>query len=202
MKFTLHANSYDWKFLPVDGATFTDSGTAPTHDAPNGSPVIDSAAIDQAAPTTGQTLTVSVTSHDPTPIRSPTPTRGRRTPAPASSVRPGETGSTLDVVHGRQQQPRRPDPCGGHTERRLRGRRARHDELGDDSRTPHRWRPSRIDGGQHRRTRSSPRRRPARTPMPTRRELHLCVEGRRRDREDPRGPAASPTPGPLAGGQR
>ena len=48
MKFTLHASSYDWKFLPIDGATFTDSGTASTHGAPNGPPVIDSASIDQA----------------------------------------------------------------------------------------------------------------------------------------------------------
>ena len=65
MKFTLHASSYDWKFLPIDGATFTDSGTASTHGAPNGQPVIDSASIDQGAPTTAQTLTVTVTSHDP-----------------------------------------------------------------------------------------------------------------------------------------
>ena len=28
LKLTLHATSYDWKFLPVAGSTFTDSGTA------------------------------------------------------------------------------------------------------------------------------------------------------------------------------
>jgi hypothetical protein len=28
LKFTLHATSYDWKFIPVAGKTFTDSGTA------------------------------------------------------------------------------------------------------------------------------------------------------------------------------
>jgi hypothetical protein len=27
LKFTLHANSYDWQFIPVAGQTFTDSGT-------------------------------------------------------------------------------------------------------------------------------------------------------------------------------
>ena len=36
MKLTLHPNSYDWKFLPVAGSTFTDSGSASVHDAPPG----------------------------------------------------------------------------------------------------------------------------------------------------------------------
>ncbi len=31
MKFTLHPDSYDWKFLPVAGKTFTDSGTTACH---------------------------------------------------------------------------------------------------------------------------------------------------------------------------
>ena len=38
-KLVLHPTSYDWTFLPVAGETFTDSGTASVHDAPNGSPV-------------------------------------------------------------------------------------------------------------------------------------------------------------------
>ena len=33
-KLTLHASSYDWKFLPIDGSTFTDSGTGTVHGAP------------------------------------------------------------------------------------------------------------------------------------------------------------------------
>ena len=97
MKFTLHANSYDWKFLPVDGATFTDSGTAPTHDAPNGSPVIDSAAIDQAAPTTGQTLTVSVTSHDPDADPVTYAYAWQKDTGTGFQPIAGETGSTLDL---------------------------------------------------------------------------------------------------------
>ena len=36
MKFTLHASSYDWQFLPIDGSTFTDSGTGTVHGAPGG----------------------------------------------------------------------------------------------------------------------------------------------------------------------
>jgi acid phosphatase type 7 len=31
LKLTLHAESYDWKFLPVSGTTFTDSGAASCH---------------------------------------------------------------------------------------------------------------------------------------------------------------------------
>ena len=34
MKFTLHATSYDWVFLPIAGSTFTDSGTRSVHGAP------------------------------------------------------------------------------------------------------------------------------------------------------------------------
>jgi acid phosphatase type 7 len=28
---TLHPNSYEWKFIPVAGKTFTDSGTSECH---------------------------------------------------------------------------------------------------------------------------------------------------------------------------
>ena len=31
LKFTLHANSYDWQFVPVAGQTFTDTGTTTCH---------------------------------------------------------------------------------------------------------------------------------------------------------------------------
>ncbi|MEY2581894.1 MAG: hypothetical protein QOE09_1743, partial [Ilumatobacteraceae bacterium] len=31
LELTLHADSYDWKFRPVAGATFTDSGTQHCH---------------------------------------------------------------------------------------------------------------------------------------------------------------------------
>ena len=36
MKFTLHATTYDWVFLPIAGSTFTDSGTGSVHAAPPG----------------------------------------------------------------------------------------------------------------------------------------------------------------------
>ena len=36
MKFTLHATSYDWEFLPIAGSTFTDSGTQAVHGPPGG----------------------------------------------------------------------------------------------------------------------------------------------------------------------
>jgi hypothetical protein len=31
IELTLHANSYDWQFIPIAGGTFTDSGTQATH---------------------------------------------------------------------------------------------------------------------------------------------------------------------------
>jgi acid phosphatase type 7 len=31
LKLTLHSGSYDWKFVPVAGKTFTDSGTTKCH---------------------------------------------------------------------------------------------------------------------------------------------------------------------------
>jgi hypothetical protein len=31
LELTLHANSYDWRFVPIAGATFTDSGTGSCH---------------------------------------------------------------------------------------------------------------------------------------------------------------------------
>jgi hypothetical protein len=31
LKLTLHANSYDWQFVPEVGKTYTDSGTTSCH---------------------------------------------------------------------------------------------------------------------------------------------------------------------------
>ena len=31
LKLTLHANSYDWQFVPIAGESFTDSGTGTPH---------------------------------------------------------------------------------------------------------------------------------------------------------------------------
>ncbi len=63
IKFTLHADSYDWQFLPVDGATFTDSGTASTHDAPNGAPTAAGQTV-TATEDTARTITLSGTDPD------------------------------------------------------------------------------------------------------------------------------------------
>ena len=46
MKFTLHATTYDWKFLPIAGSTFTDSGTAAVHGAPPAGNIAPAAAAD------------------------------------------------------------------------------------------------------------------------------------------------------------
>ena len=36
LKLTLHSTTYDWKFLPIAGSTFSDSGTGTVHAAPPG----------------------------------------------------------------------------------------------------------------------------------------------------------------------
>ena len=69
MKFTLHANSYDWVFLPIAGSTFTDSGTGTVHEAPpapNNAPVANNASFSiPAGASTGGTLTASDADSDP-----------------------------------------------------------------------------------------------------------------------------------------
>jgi Calcineurin-like phosphoesterase len=37
LKLTLHANGYDWQFIPIAGSTFTDSGSGTCHAAPGAS---------------------------------------------------------------------------------------------------------------------------------------------------------------------
>jgi fibronectin type 3 domain-containing protein len=37
LKLTLHANSYDWQFVPTPGSTLADSGSSPVHGMPSGS---------------------------------------------------------------------------------------------------------------------------------------------------------------------
>ena len=68
-KLTLHADSYDWVFLPMDGFTFTDSGTGFVHGAPPGSnnpPVADDQTISlPAGASTGGSLTASDAGSDP-----------------------------------------------------------------------------------------------------------------------------------------
>ncbi len=55
LQLTLHSSSYDWKFVPIAGQTFTDSGTAACH----GKPV---SGTDTTAPTTPTGLTAKAVS--------------------------------------------------------------------------------------------------------------------------------------------
>lgn len=55
LKLTLHPTSYDWKFVPEAGKTFTDSGTEACHGAGGGP------APDTQAPTAPSSLTASAT---------------------------------------------------------------------------------------------------------------------------------------------
>jgi len=80
-KLTLHATSYDWKFLPIAGSTFTDSGSGTVH----GSPLACYA------------LTLSHTGNGTTPIASP----AHSTYCPAGQYVAGEvislSGATPDT---------------------------------------------------------------------------------------------------------
>src|SRR6266700_2825843 len=60
LKLTLHANGYTWKFLPIAGKTFSDSGSYPCHDAP----LSVNAGADLLTHV-GDTLGLSVTFSDP-----------------------------------------------------------------------------------------------------------------------------------------
>jgi calcineurin-like phosphoesterase family protein len=71
IKLTLHPNSYDWQFVPVAGATFTDSGTGSCHGAP------------PAPPPTPPTTTPPTTT--PPTTTPPTTTPPTTTPPPAPS---------------------------------------------------------------------------------------------------------------------
>ncbi len=53
LKLTLHADSYDWRFVPIDGESFSDSGTGTPHGPPTRSfkPTAD-AWVDQRHPRT------------------------------------------------------------------------------------------------------------------------------------------------------
>ena len=48
LKLTLHPSSYDFRFVPIAGQSFSDSGTASCHGAPSGAAIAESrAASDQ-----------------------------------------------------------------------------------------------------------------------------------------------------------
>ncbi len=51
LKLTLHANTYDWEFFPEAGKTFTDSGTASVHGAPDPGPGASFSSIPVSAST-------------------------------------------------------------------------------------------------------------------------------------------------------
>ena len=66
LRLALHSGSYDWKFLPVAGKSFTDFGSTLTHGAPGDKPpVVDTVTIDNQEPSTNDVLSAVVSGHDP-----------------------------------------------------------------------------------------------------------------------------------------
>jgi hypothetical protein len=54
MKLALHGSSYDWKFLPIAGKTWTDAGTATCHAAKSVAPTVPTGLAVSGTPTTSQ----------------------------------------------------------------------------------------------------------------------------------------------------
>jgi fibronectin type 3 domain-containing protein len=65
LKLTLHQSSFDWRFIPVNGASFTDSGTDQIHGAPTNTPPSATVSLSTSAPHTNDTLTATATKTDP-----------------------------------------------------------------------------------------------------------------------------------------
>ncbi len=65
LKLTLHADSYDWAFVPIAGQTFTDSGTGQVHGAPTAPIVRDQETLVAADTPTPVTLTATDMQNDP-----------------------------------------------------------------------------------------------------------------------------------------
>jgi fibronectin type 3 domain-containing protein len=96
IRLVLKPSSYSWQFIPVAGSTFTDFGTTSVHAAAgtqNQAPVVDSVSIDQAAPKTNDTLSVTVQSHDPDGDSVTYSYQWRRN----GTEIPGATGATLNL---------------------------------------------------------------------------------------------------------
>jgi fibronectin type 3 domain-containing protein len=65
LKLTLHPSSFDWRFIPIAGASFTDSGTDRVHEAPVNAPPTASVSLNTTAPHTNDVLTATATKTDP-----------------------------------------------------------------------------------------------------------------------------------------
>jgi len=65
LKLTLHPSSFDWRFIPVAGASFSDSGTDQVHNAPTNTPPSATVSLNTTAPRTNDTLTATATKTDP-----------------------------------------------------------------------------------------------------------------------------------------
>ncbi|MEO8476513.1 MAG: Ig-like domain-containing protein [Actinomycetota bacterium] len=65
LKLTLHADSYDWAFIPIAGQTFTDSGTASVHGAPTAPVAVDQEVLVTADSSAPVTLSAADMQHDP-----------------------------------------------------------------------------------------------------------------------------------------
>lgn len=88
LKLALHADGYDWKFLPQAGKTFTDSGTTACHGRPS-----------STGGTAPSVTTTTIDDNEPPP---PTTTTKPPAPRPTTTTRPqpSTTTTTRDSYFG------------------------------------------------------------------------------------------------------
>jgi hypothetical protein len=89
LKLTLHATTYDWKFLPIDGSTFTDSGTGSVHGSPT-PPSTPTNTPTNTATSTGTSTPTNTATNQPTNTPTNTPTD---TPTGLPSATPTDTAT-------------------------------------------------------------------------------------------------------------
>lgn len=101
LKMTLYSDRYDWEFVPIDGQTFTDSGSAACVTAP-GVPAPPAAAPAVAAAPADASTTTATTAANPTAVTAPAANTAAALPAGGINytVQPGDTLSLISARYG------------------------------------------------------------------------------------------------------
>ena len=109
--------SYEWYAVASDGIFSTQGATLTfsTGGTPNQPPVVDSVVINQTNPKTNDTLSATVTSHDPEASRVTYSYQWLRNGSNIS----GATNATAEPVRRQQREQGRPDQSAGARERRF-----------------------------------------------------------------------------------
>lgn len=100
LKLTLHPDRYDWELIPIDGQTFTDSGSAAcvtAGDLPVAPPVTTQPAVNVTAPVAPTTTTTTTAA----PVTAPPATTTTATVPPAGMDYTVVAGDTVSLIAAR-----------------------------------------------------------------------------------------------------